>query len=161
MGWPTCMVASLKGRGWRLLRKPHFDHIRQIGRLPGGSLETMGQGGLNLGQRIGNEDIWRGCGGHQAGHEAIRIVRRITHDYPSDKRMRSAGVCVQAASHCRIDDLVVHSPHFSTKRRGLASTMVRSRPFRDMRRTPPRDGHNARVEARAEAGNHARVTRNG
>jgi hypothetical protein len=27
----------------RLFREPHFDHIRQIGRLPGGSLETMGR----------------------------------------------------------------------------------------------------------------------
>ena len=39
------LAATNRQNVWRhrkLLCEPHFDHIRQIGGLPGGSLETMG-----------------------------------------------------------------------------------------------------------------------
>jgi hypothetical protein len=41
-GWEHSSTRLLVWRRLRLLCEPHFDHIRQIGRLPGGSLETMG-----------------------------------------------------------------------------------------------------------------------
>jgi hypothetical protein len=61
---------------------------------------------VDLGQRVGQQQVWGGCVGHQTRHDLVWVLGRIPHHNPAHQGVYPTGIGMKRASHCGIDDLI-------------------------------------------------------
>jgi hypothetical protein len=89
-----------------LLRKPDLHHLRWVRWLTLRALSVGRQLDLHLGQRVAQQDVWRGTVSHQARDHLVRVVGLIPYHDPSHQWVRAHRIGMDGPRYHCVDDLV-------------------------------------------------------